>query len=382
MPGHMRRGIAENAHFWRGARPRQGAASTLGRSVSSQRVVRLSASGERRRNAAKAFRQTRRNAAKAFRQTRRNAAKAFRQTGRNAAKAFRQTGRNHMKSFIGGTGARAVLAAVLGAAGTAAVMMAVQPARAQEPRVVVRSLGSSASIGVGIRDVTSDDAAKAKQGQPSGVYIESVREGSPAARAGIQAGDIVVDFDGERVRSASHFTRLVQESVPNREVTAVVIRGTSKQNLKIAPDAGGAFNILSNNGRRQLQDLQLNLPRFDFNNDALRRALPASGATLGVTVSPLSDQLAGYFGVKQGVLVSAVTTGSPAAGAGVRAGDVITAINGQSVSNSSDVTRALRQGSGESVEISVTRDKKSLSLKATLPTRPRPRASGRSGLPV
>ena len=288
-----------------------------------------------------------------------------------------------MRSFIGRSGARAVLAAVLGAAVTAAVMMAVQPARAQEPRAVVRSLGSSsASIGVGIRDVTSDDAAKARQGQPSGVYIESVREGSPAARAGIQTGDIVIDFDGERVRSASHFTRLVQESVPNREVTAVVIRGTSKQNLKISPDAGGGLRILSNNARRQGQDLQLNLPRgnFNFDNDALRRVLPANGATLGVTVSPLSDQLAGYFGVKQGVLVSAVTTGSPAAGAGVRAGDVITAINGQSVSSSADITRALRQGSGESVEISVTRDKKSLSLKGTLPARPR--ASERGGLPV
>ena len=287
-----------------------------------------------------------------------------------------------MKSFIGGAGARAGLAAVVAAAVTAAVMTAVQPARAQEPRVIVRSLGA-ASIGVSIRDVTSDDAAKAKQGQPAGVYIESVREGSPAARAGVQTGDIVVDFDGERVRSASHFTRLVQESVPNREVTAVVIRGTSKQTLKIAPEAGG-LNILSNNARRQLQNLQLNVPRgnFDFDNNALRRVQPANGAALGVTVSPLSDQLASYFGVKQGVLVNAVTANSPAAGAGVRAGDVITAVNGQSVSSSAEVTRALRQGNGESVEINVTRDKKSLSLKATLPARTPRVPSGRSGLPV
>ena len=291
-----------------------------------------------------------------------------------------------MRSFIGGSGARAVLAAVLGAAVTAAVMMAVQPVRAQDSRVVVRSLGSSASIGVGIRDVTSDDAAKAKQGQPSGVFIESVREGSPAARAGIQTGDIVVEFDGERVRSASHFTRLVQESVPNREVTAVAVRGTSKQTLKISPDAGGAFSILSNNTRRQaLENLQRNVPRgnLDFNLDnGTLRVFPANGATLGVTVSPLSDQLASYFGVKQGVLVSAVTTNSPAAGAGVRAGDVITAINGESVSSSSDITRALRQRTGESAEISVTRDKKSLSLKATLPGGTPRAPSGRGGLPV
>lgn len=285
-----------------------------------------------------------------------------------------------MRSFIRGSGARAVLAAALGGAVTAAVMMSVQPARAQEPRVVVRSLGS-ASIGVGIRDVTSDDATKARLGQPTGVYVESVREGSPAAKAGIQAGDIVVDFDGERVRSASHFTRLVQESVPDREVTVVVVRGTSKQNLKIAP-SGGLFNFRSSNGRIQ-RDLQLNLPRRNFNldNDALR-VFPVNGATLGVTVSPLSEQLASYFGVKQGVLVSAVTANSPAAGAGVRAGDVITAINGQNVSSSGDVSRALRDRTGESAEISVTRDKKSLSLKATIPGRTIRTPSGRGGLPI
>ena len=286
-----------------------------------------------------------------------------------------------MRSFIGGSGARAALAASLSAVVTAAVMMAGQPARAQEPRVVVRSLGS-ASIGVSIRDVTSDDAAKARLGQPSGVYIESVREGSPAARAGIQTGDIVVDFDGERVRSASHFTRLVQESVPDREVAVVVVRGTSKQNLKVSP-AAGPFNLRSNNGRI-LQDLQLNVPRgnFNFDDNTLRRVLPATGATLGVTVSPLSDQLASYFGVKEGVLVSAVTSNSPAAAAGVRAGDVITAINGQSVSSSGDITRALRERTGEAAEISVMRDKKSLSLKATLPGRTIRTPSGRGGLPV
>jgi S1-C subfamily serine protease len=287
-----------------------------------------------------------------------------------------------MKSFIRGAGARAALAAVAATAVTAAVMLVAQPAGAQEPRVVIRSLAGSASIGVGIRDVTTDDAAKAKLAQPAGVYVESVREGSPAARAGMQTGDIVLDFDGERVRSTSHFTRLVQESVPDREVTAVVIRGTSKQTLKITPEAPGALNRLSNDARRQLQDLQRNLPRGDFNldADAFRRALPLQGASLGITVSPLTDQLASYFGVKTGVLVSGVTSNSPAAAAGLRAGDVITAINGQSVSNSADVTRALRGDRNESVDISVTREKKSLSLRATVPARPR--ASGRSGLPV
>ena len=291
-----------------------------------------------------------------------------------------------MKKFIGGAGARAALAAILAVAVTAAIMMAVRPAAAQaQPRVVMQ-WSAGGAIGVNIRDVTAEDAAKAKMVQPAGVYIESVREGSPAGRAGLQAGDIVIDFDGERVRSATHFARLVQESVPSRQVAAIVVRGTSKQTLNVIPEASGAANFISGDVRRQLQDLQRQLPRdFGLNIDPnrLRRAFPVTGGTLGVSVSPLSDQLASYFGVKQGVLVNDVTANSPAAAAGVRAGDVITAINGQTVSNSGDVTRALRENRGEAVDITVTRDRKSLSLKATVSQQNVPGGrSGRSGLPV
>lgn len=286
-----------------------------------------------------------------------------------------------MKKLFGSAGASAAAAAVLSAVVTAALMTAVQPAYAQQSRVVVRSFGS-ASIGVSIRDVTGEDAVKAKMAQPAGVYVESVVEGSPASKAGLQAGDIVIEFDGERVRSASHFTRLVQETVPNRQLAAVVMRGTTKQTVTVVPESQGAVNILSNDTRRRLQDLQL--PRdlnLRLDPEAFRRGVTATGRTLGVAVSPLSDQLAAYFGVKQGVLVSSVTSNSAAAAAGVRAGDVITAVNGQNVSSNADITRALREASGDSVEIAITRDRKSLSLKATLPARTT-RPSGRGSLPV
>jgi serine protease Do len=291
-----------------------------------------------------------------------------------------------MKNVIRSAGGRVALAAVASAAVTVAVMSAIRPVNAQEqqPHVVLRSITSGASIGVSIRNVTSDDASKAKMGQPGGVYVESVREGSPAAKAGIQSGDIVVEFDGERVRSASHFTRLVQESAPNRQIAAAVIRGTSRQTLNVVPEDSGSVNVLSEETRRRLQDLERRLPRelenFNFNGDVVRRVAPVNGAALGITLSPLSDQLASYFGVKQGVLVSSVATDSPAAKAGIKAGDVITAVNGQNVASSADITRALRDKREETVDVAVTRDKKSLSLKATVPVRTRP--SGRGGLPV
>jgi serine protease Do len=270
-----------------------------------------------------------------------------------------------------------ILAVIVGS------VMNVTPVAAQaQPRIVMRAAGT-ASIGVTIRDVTSDDASKARISPPAGVYVDSVVEGSPAAKAGFQAGDIVVDFDGERVRSASHFTRLVQESVAGRQLTAVVVRGTSKQTLSVVPEAASVSSLI----RRNMPQLNAQrIPRelnLDLNRDRLRLAVPATGATLGVSVTPLSDQLASYFGVKDGALVTAVTSGSPAADAGVRAGDVVTMINGQPVTSAADITRALRDRQNETVEIAVTRDRKSLMLKASVPTSTNPAGrSGRGRLPV
>ena len=69
--------------------------------------------------------------------------------------------------------------------------------------------GPGSSIGVTVRDQTGD---------APGVVIDSVREDTPATRAGLQKGDVVVEFDGERARSAQQFTRLVRETAPGRSV--------------------------------------------------------------------------------------------------------------------------------------------------------------------
>ena len=80
------------------------------------------------------------------------------------------------------------------------------------PRALEIFGGSGSQIGVSIRDVEDDDAKAAKLPAPGGVVIEEVSEDSPAARAGMKKGDIVVEFDGERVRGVRQFTRLVQET--------------------------------------------------------------------------------------------------------------------------------------------------------------------------
>ena len=242
----------------------------------------------------------------------------------------------------------------------------------------IRLDGRGSQIGV----LVSDPEAPAT----TGVRIDGVDEDSPAAKAGVKEGDVVVEFDGERVRSARQLTRLVQETPDGRTVKMTVTRGGARQTLDITPAASSAawsFNFdgpeLHAEIERGLRDFrgmpQRGGPMFDFRFDGMP-GMAASRARLGVQVETLSDQLAEYFGVKGGgVLVSAVTADSPAEHAGLKAGDVITAVNGTAVRDAGELVDELREaGDGREVRLDVVRDKTSTTVTATLaPAPPRSR---------
>jgi serine protease Do len=223
-------------------------------------------------------------------------------------------------------------------------------------------VGPGSSIGVTVRD--SD----------SGVVIQEVKGDSPASRAGVKEGDIITEFDGERARSAAQFTRLVRETAPGKTVRMAVLRNGMPTTLDIAPATRDSDDIRFPNLTRDIDRHLQALPRdFNFDFDLAEPWFSfSSPRRLGMTITSLSDQLAGYFGVKQGVLVSEVVAGSPAEAAGLKAGDVITTVKGHAVSSSDDVLRELREAeSGSSVEIRVVRDRKELTVSAKMPERTR-----------
>ena len=235
--------------------------------------------------------------------------------------------------------------------------------------------GRGSQLGVMVSDLES--------GGNGGVRIDEVEAGSAADKARVKAGDIVIEFDGERVRSARQLTRLVQETPAGRAVTMAVRRGSDRQTLNVTPEAREAFvwngrlgpeleREIERGVERGLRDLPERIePFFDFRFDGM----PSMGSRgrLGVELERLSDQLAAYFGATSGgVLVGAVTPESPAAKAGVKAGDVITRVNGTAVKDSRDVIAALRDVTDDGVvTLDIVRDKKATSLKATIePRRP------------
>jgi len=289
-------------------------------------------------------------------------------------------------------------AALVAAAGVGATMMpparAQNPARVVSPKAVQILNGRGSQIGVTIRDVEESDTKTGKLAVASGVVIEEVSEDSPAARAGLKKGDIVVEFDGERVRSVRQFTRLVQETPAGRKAQTSVMRDGQKLNLTVEPREGAAFSYFGDGDTVSLlRDLAgdsfVNIPRPAAPARPATPvppkppALPAfpdfdtfewrTGNTLGITVGDLSDQLAQYFGTKDGVLVTSVADDSAAAKAGVKAGDVITSLNGTDVTSPSNLrSRIQRLQDGDEFTVGIVRDKKSMTLKGKAETlRPR-----------
>jgi serine protease Do len=251
-----------------------------------------------------------------------------------------------------------------------------QPAPRAERAPFTYRFGAGSQIGVTIRDV---------EGPMPGVLVEDVVHDGPAERAGVKQSDMITEFDGERVRSARQFSRLVEETPGGRTVKMTLLRNGQRVTIDVTPEARQFGRVLPIAPRiPELPDMSSLELRIHPGIEALEKQLQdmpdvmtfayeGGNGSLGVQVQNLNEQLAGYFGVKHGALVASVGRDSAAAKAGLKAGDVITSVNGTVVENTGDLRRALRGvGEGKEFPIDVMRDRKPLSLKGKVEPRERP----------
>ena len=263
---------------------------------------------------------------------------------------------------------RALVAALPLAALLVTMLPASAAAQANRGFDVMTLVGPGSTIGVEISEL---DTASVERGD-NGVVIRSVRQGTPASRAGLQAGDIVLEFDGERVRSVRQFRRLVEETPPGRQVEAVVLRDKSRRTVTVTPE--GSSTRVPEAGRPAVPFV-VPAPRvqpaepfsFERRLPGLVPGIPVQGR-LGATVMSLEPQLASYFGTDGGALITAVADGSPAATAGLKAGDVIIRVGTRSVDAPADVADAVRAAEpGKPLEMEVRRDRKDVRVTVTIP---------------
>ena len=245
-------------------------------------------------------------------------------------------------------------------------------------------LAGGGRLGISVREVEDEDIKTARLAAAAGAVVEDVSEGSAAEKAGLRKGDVIVEFDGERVRSARQLSRLVRETADGRKVSAIVMRDGQRVTLSVEPQEGSGFAGTLRDLEDWGRNFKLEVPARPATPLRGRAAAPSpwrmeeffspSSGRLGLTVDALSPQLADYFGTKQGVLVTSVTDNSAAAKAGIRAGDVITSVNGSAIDDPAELRRRLQAlGDGAEFTIAVMRDKKAHTLKGKFEPRVRKR---------
>jgi serine protease Do len=257
----------------------------------------------------------------------------------------------------------AVLAAVVSAPG----------AFAQTRRTIVVG-GNGPYLGVGVRDVDSDTAKKFNLKDVRGVEITSVDENSPASKAGLKDGDVVLEYNGQPIEGRAQLTRMVTETPVGRTAKLGVWRNGSMQTLTATIEEKKGSTLMAGGGgfmmpdMHQLEELRnMKIPEIDIPSFSMTYQSPV----LGIMGEPLAheEQLAEFFGVKDGVLVKAVTKNSAAEKAGIKAGDVIVKVDDTTISSTQNITKALRDArSKKSVTVVVVRQKREMPLTVTVET--------------
>ena len=226
--------------------------------------------------------------------------------------------------------------------------------------VYTATAGNNSYVGIFLAEIDGARARALKLREELGVEVTKVEEDSPAAKAGLKVGDVVLDYNGQRVEGIEQFRRFVRETPPNRDVKVQVSRDGNVQNLVVKVGA-----------RKSAMEIAMVAPRI-VEIPEVRIDRPGmllwSRTALGVEADSIDGQLAAYFGVKEGILVRSVMKGSTAEKAGVRAGDVIVKVDDSKVSTAVDLTRAIRAArtaSKKSFPIVVMRDKKETTLTAS-----------------
>ena len=244
---------------------------------------------------------------------------------------------------------------------------------------VVRNMGGGGHLGVTLEDR-----------EEPGAVVKEVQPDTPAAKAGLQAGDVIVRYQGERVEGAAALARMVRETPAGRRVEMEVDRHGSVQTLSATLESGGATRRWAEGIRDgALEDLDVELPEMPPVPDmaaippipplprdgedvhAFRRLLRETGGArkLGIEYQEISGQLARYFklGDERGVLVSEVDDDGPAGKAGLRAGDVILKLNGSAVTDSRSFREQVRKAeAGSEATLTVSREGRTLDLKVKL----------------
>jgi serine protease Do len=179
-------------------------------------------------------------------------------------------------------------------------------------------------LGVQIQPVTAGIADSLGLKKAEGAIVDSAQDGSPAAKAGVQAGDVITAVNGAPVKNARDLARSIATMAPDSTAKLDILRNGQSQTVSVT--LGTMPNDQQANAGNEMQSPRHGVPH------------------LGLSVAPAAA-VAGAGG--KGVVVTAVDPNGPAADAGFRVGAVILDVGGKTVGNAGDVVKALQDAQAQ-----------------------------------
>ncbi|MBI4854708.1 MAG: PDZ domain-containing protein [Acidobacteria bacterium] len=256
-------------------------------------------------------------------------------------------------------------------------------------------------LGIVAGFVTKEHAENLKLGERRGVLVRDVIKDSSADRAGLKSGDVIIEVDGQNIESHGDLRKKLQSLDFDRAYSLKIVRDGNAQQVNFTLDKSTSDNFYAYsygaNSEEVRKALEKTKETLEKSKEARKKAFQESRAAkekyraeiekaraegrtkghlefrdffsrprLGVETQRLNDQLAKYFGVEKGVLISHVSEDSVASKAGLLAGDVITEINGVKIDDSNDLRREINKIESGEVRLTVFRNRQRLDLRANL----------------
>lgn len=244
------------------------------------------------------------------------------------------------------------LAGVLaGTTGFSQITTAPQRGRSATARMIMRH----GYLGVGVVDITPERAKALNRKEEGGVEVKYVDENSPASKAGLRENDVILEVNKAKIDDVDQFVRAIGENPPGTKIDLSIWRNSARQNLTATLEARAIPMIDPGFPEPPMPPMPPmgpgDVPFF-----------VVQAPVIGFEGETLTSQLAEFFGVKGGVLVRHVSPGTPAAKAGLKAGDVVTKVNAVTVTSTREIQSLVRMSRKKNIPFAVVRDKKDMNV--------------------
>ena len=252
------------------------------------------------------------------------------------------------------------------AAAPEALLELQEPATPESTQAFTLMMDGGTFLGIHAEDISKENMSRYGMREVRGVGVTQVIKDSPAEKAGLKKDDVILRYDGESVTSARKLNRLVSECSADQTVRLTISRGGSEQEVSATLAKRNLSNIFGAGIRDEmLRGIEKDFPQINSGDGNFVFSF-GGNRRLGVSTQALTKQLADYFGAKDGgLLITSVNDNSPAAKAGLKAGDVITAVDGEKVTSPGDVSRAISKKEDGPVSLTIIRDRNTHSITVT-----------------